>query len=249
MIPEWQSRTELLLGREALKLLKASHVLVIGLGGVGAYAAEMLCRAGVGILTIVDGDKVQPSNRNRQLIALNSNVGKDKVDLMSERLLDINPDIEIISVNEFLYNEKMDHLLEKRYDYVVDAIDTLSPKVFLIQKTLCKEYPLISSMGSGGKLDPMQVKVSDISDSHTCKLAYKIRKQLHKNGIRKGFKVVYSPEQVSKDSIQLIDGERNKKSTIGTISYMPPLFGCIMASVVIRDLIGTEKMIKHTSIT
>jgi tRNA threonylcarbamoyladenosine dehydratase len=238
MIPEWQSRTKLLLGIEALEILKSSHVLVVGLGGVGAYAAEMLCRAGIGKLTIADGDKVQTSNRNRQLIALHSTTGKDKADLMAERLLEINPELKINAINEFLQVEDMDRLLVEKYNYVVDAIDTLSPKVALIHKTLLKGYPIVSSMGSGGKLDPLQVKVSDISESHTCKLAYKIRKQLHQMGVRNGFKVVFSPEVVSKDSVQIIHGERHKRSTVGTISYMPPVFGCVMASVVIRDLIS-----------
>ena len=238
MIPEWQSRTKLLLGSEALKVLKSSHVLVAGLGGVGAYAAEMLCRAGIGKLTIADGDKVQASNRNRQLIALHSTTGKEKAELMKERLLDINPELQVIAINEFLQVENTERILEETYDYVVDAIDTLSPKVNLIHKTLLKGYPVISSMGSGGKLDPLLVQVCDISGSHTCKLAYNIRKQLHRLGVRKGFKVVFSPEVVSKDSVQLISGERNKRSTVGTVSYMPPVFGCLMASVVIRDLIS-----------
>ena len=241
MIPEWQSRTKLLLGSEALKVLKHSHVLVAGLGGVGAYAAEMLCRAGIGKLTIADGDKVQASNRNRQLIALQSTIAKVKADLMKERLLDINPKLEVFAINEFLQADNLDRLLQEKYDYVVDAIDTLSPKVHLIHKTLLKGYPVVSSMGSGGKLDPLQIQICDIDESHTCKLAYNIRKQLHRLGVRQGFKVVFSPEVVSKDSVQLISGERNKRSTVGTVSYMPPVFGCLMASVVIRELISESK--------
>jgi len=237
MNPDWQSRTELLLGEKALDMLRHSHVLVAGLGGVGAYVTEMLCRAGIGKLTIADGDKIQPSNRNRQLLALSSNTGEYKVTIMAHRLRDINPDAVIITVSEFLHDEKVDELLKEKYDYVVDAIDTLSPKVFLIRKTLEKGYPIISSMGSGGKIDPLKVTVCDIAESHTCRLAYSIRKQLHKLGIKEGVKVVFSPEHVSKSSVQLVEGERNKKSTVGTISYMPPVFGCIIASVVIRDLI------------
>ena len=238
MTPEWQSRTELLLGKDALSILKNSHVLIVGLGGVGAYTAEMLCRAGVGKLTIADGDKVQHSNRNRQLIALHSNTGEDKAKLMADRLLEINPDIDVSWLNEFLASEKLDKVLDEKYDYVVDAIDTLDPKVTLIQKSLARGYPIVSSMGSGGKMDPMRVQVTDISESHSCKLAFKVRKELHRREIREGFKVVFSPETVSKDTILLVQGERNKKSTVGTISYMPPVFGCIMASVVIRDLVN-----------
>jgi tRNA A37 threonylcarbamoyladenosine dehydratase len=224
-IPAWQERTALLLGSEALIKLASAHVLVVGLGGVGAYAAEMLCRAGVGSLTIVDGDKVQASNRNRQLIAVQSTEGMYKTDLVEARLLDINPEIQITKITEFVRDEKVDKMLETAYDYVIDAIDTLSPKVFLITKTLGKGYPLVSSMGSGGKLDPGLVEIKDISKSYNCKLAYSLRKQLHRLGIRKGFKVVFSSEQVNKSAVQLIENEQNKKSTVGTISYMPPVFG------------------------
>jgi tRNA A37 threonylcarbamoyladenosine dehydratase len=236
--PDWQSRTELLLGKEALLKLKNSHVLVLGLGGVGAYTTELLCRAGVGRLTIADGDKVQPSNLNRQLIAMKSTIGNEKAEVMAQRLRDINPAVEVRIINEFLHQEKIDTLLETPFNYVVDAIDTLSPKVFLIVKTLGKGYPIVSSMGAGGKLDPSQVMVSDISKSYNCRLAHSLRKQLHRYGIHEGFKVVFSPETVSRNSVKLIDNEQNKRSTVGTISYMPPLFGCLMASEVIRDLIS-----------
>ena len=238
MPPNWQSRTELLLGTEALQKLSLAHVLVTGLGGVGAYAAEMLCRAGIGSLTIADKDTIQASNRNRQLLALKSNEGKDKVQVLGERLLDINPDLRLTIINDLLRDHKIEKVLQTRFDFVMDAIDTLAPKVTLISMSLAKGYPLVSSMGSGGKLDPMQVRVSDISESYNCRLAYYIRKQLHKQGIRNGFKVVFSPEEVSKSSVKLITDERFKKSTVGTISYMPPVFGCIMASVVIREIIG-----------
>lgn len=236
-IPDWQSRTELLLGKEALMKLRNSHVMVIGLGGVGAYAAEMLGRAGIGKLTIADGDKVQRSNINRQLIAMESTLGDEKAEVMANRLREINPEIELTVINNFLRDKLMFDVLETPCDYVVDAIDTLSPKVFLIAKTLAKGYPIVSSMGSGGKLDPSLIKVCDISESYNCRLAYSLRKQLHKLGIREGFKVVFSPESVSKDSVKIVEAEQNKKSTVGTISYMPPIFGCFMASVVIRDLL------------
>jgi len=235
--PDWQDRTQLLTGTKALTKLHAAHVLVAGLGGVGAYAAEMLCRAGIGHLTIADYDKVQSSNRNRQLIAMKSTEGKNKVELMAERLLDINPRLKLTPAHTFLNEESLDDLLETPFDYVADAIDTLNPKVDLISKTLGRSYPLVSSMGSGGKYDPEQVKVVDISESFNCRLAYFIRKQLHKKNIRTGFKVVFSPEPVSKKAVKLVSGENNKKSTVGTISYMPAIFGCFMASVIIRDLI------------
>lgn len=230
----WNSRTELLIGEEKMALLRNKHVLVAGLGGVGAYAAEMLCRAGIGKLTIVDGDVVAPSNRNRQLLALKSNEGKSKAELMAQRLKDINPDIELIVVDEYLKNERIDAILDYPYDYVVDAIDTLSPKVFFIIEAIKNKLKLVSSMGAGGKFDPAMVKAVDISETHGCKLAFYIRKRLQKFGIRAGFTAVFSPEPIEKERVIRVEGEQNKKSTVGTISYMPAVFGCFCASVVIR---------------
>ncbi|NTW25389.1 MAG: tRNA threonylcarbamoyladenosine dehydratase, partial [Lentimicrobium sp.] len=223
---DWQARTRLLTGNDRLEKLQKAHVLVIGLGGVGAYAAENLVRAGIGNLTIVDGDKSHATNRNRQLPALISTNGRLKTDIMSERLLDINPLLNLTTITEYIKDERAVEILEKGYDYVVDAIDTLSPKVYIIYHTLRLGLPLISSMGAGGKLDPMQVKIADISETNNCKLAYYMRKRLHKLGVWEGFKAVYSPEEVSRDVIQLQEGEINKKSTVGTISYMPAIFGC-----------------------
>jgi tRNA A37 threonylcarbamoyladenosine dehydratase len=236
----WQSRTELLLGKDKVAKLTASNVLVVGLGGVGAYAAEMICRAGVGTMTIVDGDTVNESNINRQLPALNSTIGKYKTELMAERMLDINPELELVMINEFIRDERMIEVLDRGYDYVVDAIDTLSPKVFLIYHSLQKGIPLVSSMGSGGKVDPTSIKIGDISGTHNCKLARMLRKRLHKLGISEGFTAVFSPEEVPEDSIEPAEGEENKASNVGTISYMPAAFGCACASVVIRALAGTE---------
>lgn len=234
---DWLSRTRLLLDNEQIDKLKNAHVLVVGLGGVGAYAAELICRAGVGKMTIVDGDAVHPSNRNRQLLALTSTNGQSKAMLMKERLMDINPEAEIHAINEFIRDDQMIELLETPFDYVVDAIDTLSPKLYLIFHSVKKNLPIVSSMGSGGKLDPTGVRIDDISKSYNCKLAYVLRKRLRKLGISKGIKVVYSIEQVSKDSVIPCEDEMNKKSIVGTISFMPPLFGCFIASVVINDLV------------
>ncbi len=233
---EWQDRTALLGGPEFMEKLASAHVLIAGLGGVGGYVAETLCRAGVGELTIVDNDTVHSTNRNRQLIALSSTEGQYKTDLFRTRLLDINPDLKLHTVQEFIQEDRIDEILETVFDYVADAIDTLSPKVSLIAKTLNKSYPLISSMGSGGKFDPLQVTVSDISETHNCRLAYYIRKQLHRLGIRSGFRVVYSAETVEKSAVRTVEGEKNKRSVVGTISYMPPVFGMVMASVIIREL-------------
>lgn len=233
----WQARTQLLIGEEAIARLSNAHVLVAGLGGVGAYAAEQLVRAGVGQLTVVDGDKVNPTNRNRQLPALISTTGRPKTEVMAERLLDINPDLKLTVIQEYIKDQRMIEILETGYDYVVDAIDTLSPKVYLIYHTMRLGMPLISSMGAGGKFDPSQVKVVDISQTNNCKLAYYMRKRLHKLGIWSGFKAVFSPEEVSRQSVELSEGEINKKSTVGTISYMPAIFGCFCAAGVLEDLL------------
>jgi tRNA A37 threonylcarbamoyladenosine dehydratase len=236
-VNSWKARTQLLIGEEAIARLSNAHVLVAGLGGVGAYAAEQLVRAGVGQLTVVDGDKVNPTNRNRQLPALISTTGRPKTEVMAERLLDINPDLKLTVIQEYIKDQRMIDILETGYNYVVDAIDTLSPKVYLIYHTMRLGMPLISSMGAGGKFDPSQVKIVDISQTNNCKLAYYMRKRLHKLGIWSGFKAVFSPEEVSRQSVELSEGEINKKSTVGTISYMPAIFGCFCAAGVLEDLL------------
>lgn len=235
---EWLSRTALLVGNEGLEKLQQAHVLVAGLGGVGAYAAEQLCRAGVGEMTIIDGDTVEATNKNRQLPALDSTIGCQKAELMAARFRDINPQLKLHVINDFIRDEGMIEVLDRAaYDYVVDAIDTLAPKIFLIYHSLHKGLPVVSSMGSGGKLDPSAIRVSDISESYNCTLARMLRKRLHKLGVYKGVKVVFSSEVTDPKAVVLAESQ-NKKSNVGTISYMPPLFGCFMASVVIRDLIG-----------
>jgi tRNA A37 threonylcarbamoyladenosine dehydratase len=233
---DWLTRTELILGEEGLIKLKAANVLVVGLGGVGAYAAEMICRAGIGTMTIVDGDVIHPTNRNRQLPALKSTEGLSKAEVMGQRLKDINPDINLTVVNEYLKDERMVEVLESGFDYVVDAIDTLSPKIFLIYHSLLKKFPVVSSMGAGGKFDPTRISISDISETTNCNLARILRKRLHRLGIREGFSAVYSPEVVDKSKIIATNGEQNKASIVGTISYMPAAFGIACASVVIRDI-------------
>lgn len=234
----WTERTELLLGEEKLNILRQAHILVVGLGGVGAYAAEMLARAGVGHMTIADADVVGESNINRQLLALNSTIGRNKSDVMAERLRDINPEIRLHVVTEYIRDEKTYELLDAaHYDYVVDCIDTLSPKVNLIAAALERHIPVVSSMGAGAKTDPTLIEVKDIGKSHHCPLAHMLRKRLHKLGIRSGFYAVFSPEPV-REGAMIIAEETNKKSNVGTISYIPATFGCVCASVVIRDLIG-----------
>jgi len=238
---DWLTRTELLIGEEGLTKLRSSRVLVVGLGGVGAFAAEMICRAGVGNMTIVDGDIVNPSNRNRQLPALKSTEGIAKAEIMASRLRDINPEINLTAINEYIKDERMVEILEKGYDYVVDAIDTLSPKIFLIYHSMQMKLRLVSSMGAGGKFDPTKISISDISETTDCTLARILRKKLHRLGVREGFTAVYSPESIDKSKVVPTNGEQNKASVVGTISYMPASFGLCCASVVIRDLVGLAR--------
>lgn len=231
-------RTELLLGEDNMRRIAEAHVLVVGLGGVGAYAAEMICRAGVGRMTIADADEVSASNINRQLVALHSTVGRSKAEVLSERLRDINPEVELTVVSRYIRDELTYELLDSaRFDYVVDAIDTLSPKAALIKGALDRGYPLVSSMGAGAKTDPSLMEIRDIAASHHCPLAHMLRKRLHKMGIRTGFWAVFSPEPLREGSMILCE-ETNKKSNVGTVSYLPAVFGCGCASVVVRGLIG-----------
>lgn len=234
----WLERTELLLGSEKLAILRRAHVLVVGLGGVGAYAAEMIARAGVGRMTIADADAVAPSNINRQLVALHSTVGQQKADVLAARLRDINPELKLTVINRYIRDEETYALLDAApYDYVVDAIDTLSPKLALVLAALERGMRLVSSMGAGAKTDPTKLEIADISKTHHCPLAHMLRKRLHKAGVRRGFRAVFSPEPMREGAMILCE-EQNKKSNVGTISYIPALFGIGCASVVIRDLIG-----------
>jgi len=230
----------MLIGPEGLKKLQKSKVLVVGLGGVGAYAAEMICRSGIGSMTIVDGDQIHISNMNRQFLALKSSIGKPKAVLMGERLRDINTELNLTVIGEYIKDDRMVEILDYGYDYVVDAIDTLSPKIYLLVHSLNRKYQVVSSMGSGGKFDPLQIRISDFSETIGCTLARILRKRLHKLGIREGFKAVWSPETIDKEKIIPVAGEANKASIVGTISYMPAAFGIACASVVIRDLSGAK---------
>ncbi|MCO4780699.1 MAG: tRNA threonylcarbamoyladenosine dehydratase [Candidatus Cloacimonetes bacterium] len=234
----WLERAELLLGSEQLEVLNQSHVMVIGLGGVGGFAAESICRAGVGKMTIVDGDTVDLSNKNRQLIALDSTEGQNKAHALANRLKDINPDLKINIVDEYLDITNMRDLLNREYDFLIEAIDTVAPKFHVIKQSYENRRPFVSAMGAGGKLDPTKIEIADISKTYGCKLAKNIRKKLSKARIKKGVTVVYSPEIIDIEKVYVKEGMRNKKSVIGTISYLPPLFGGYCASVAIRTLIG-----------
>lgn len=241
MSDNWLERSTLLLGNEKLEYLKSLTIAVVGLGGVGAYAAEMLARAGVGSMIILDADNINPSNKNRQLLALESTMGQPKAQLMYNRLMDINPSLKITVIKEFLTQENVDEILSHRpIDYIVDAIDTLSPKIALIQFALRNSIKIVSSMGAGAKTDATKIKIKDISKSFNCPLAYMLRKRLRKVGISKGFNVVFSEELPNEDAIIAVE-EQNKKSMVGTISYLPPVFGCICAQAVLEDLLGLNK--------
>ncbi len=237
----WLSRTQLLIGKDGIEKLQNAHVLVVGLGGVGSFAAEFICRAGVGEMTIVDGDVVDPTNRNRQLPALATNHGVSKADIMEERLLAINPELKLHVIKEFLSPDRCKEILETGYSYVMDCIDSLSPKLLLLTTAYQKGVEVVSSMGAGGKMDPTQIKVADLFQTHVCKLAKYVRKRIQRLGVKPGkILAVFSLEDMDKDSLLLTDGSNFKKSAYGTISYLPAVFGGVMASVVIRKIIGLE---------
>ena len=265
----WSDRTELLLGHDKMERLRGAHVLVVGVGGVGAYAAEMLCRAGVGELTLVDADTVNITNINRQLPATHSTLGRPKVEVLAERFRDINPEIkvnawpvyvatlsspdrgedpigedsnntqqEIITVEALLsqFTESSSHGGSERGLFIVDAIDTIAPKCALISEALRRGIPIVSSMGAGAKSDITQIRFADLWDTYHCGLAKAVRTRLKKERLRRSLPVVFSTEQADRRAIMTIEGEQNKKSTTGTISYMPAVFGCYLAEYVIRQL-------------
>lgn len=233
----WQQRTELLLGREKTERLRRAHVLVVGLGGVGAYAAEMLCRAGIGHMTIVDADTVQPTNINRQLPALHSTLGQYKADVLATRFRDINPDIRLDVLPVYLKDEAITELLDsERFDFVVDAIDTVAPKCYLIYNALKRGLKIVSSMGAGAKSDITQVRFADLWETYHCGLSKAVRKRLQKMVMKRKLPVVFSTEQADTNAVVLVDDEQNKKSTTGTVSYMPAVFGCYLAEYVIKRI-------------
>lgn len=237
MSNDWKQRTRLLLGEEKMQRMADAHVLVVGLGGVGAYAAEMICRAGVGRMTIVDADTVQPSNINRQLPALHSTIGEKKAEVLAQRYRQINPDLQLTIVPVFLKDDNIPELLDAaQYDFIVDAIDTLSPKCFLIYHALQRRIKIVSSMGAGAKSDITQVRFADIWDTYHCGLSKAVRKRLQKMGVKRKLPVVFSTEQADPKAVLLTEDEMNKKSTCGTVSYMPAVFGCYLAEYVIKRL-------------
>ncbi len=235
----WLNRTELLIGQTALKKLADSHVMILGLGGVGSFAAEFVVRSGVGEITIIDGDVVEPTNRNRQLVALATNHGLFKADILQKRLKEINPELIVNVVKTFITPETVAEYLHDKIDYIIDAIDSITPKITFMVAAFHQNIPLVSSMGAGGKMDPTNIFIDDISKTYNCVFAQQIRKMLHVNHqIKRGIECVFSPELPKKESLILTDGSNYKKSAYGTISYMPAIFGAVAASVAIRKLIA-----------
>ncbi|MBK9737746.1 MAG: tRNA threonylcarbamoyladenosine dehydratase [Saprospiraceae bacterium] len=241
-IPPWLERTELLIGKDSIIKLQNSNLLLVGLGGVGSFAGEFLVRAGVGNITIIDGDLVDGTNINRQLQALHSTIGQSKVNLLKDRFLDINPAISITTYEKFMEPEDMEHLItSNNFDFVLDCIDSMTPKLMLLAMAKKTKSKIISSMGAGGKLDPSKIKIGDISTTKECKFAQSLRKRLKKEGIKRGIISVFSDEIQQKTALKLTDGKNYKKSFYGTISYMPALFGLTMASEVVRRVADLKK--------
>ena len=219
-----------------MRRLQDGHAVIVGVGGVGAFAAEMLVRAGLGHLVLVDNDQVGETNLNRQLPALRSTLGRGKCAVLRERLLDINPELDIRLVEDSIHEDNVAALLDPvPADVVIDAIDTLSPKIALIQYCLARGLRLVSSMGAGAKLDATAVRIDDISRTRECPLAHALRKRLHRLGIHTGFRAVYSLEKPRRESV-VLEESRNKKSQVGTVSYLPAVFGCACAQAALQEL-------------
>ncbi len=234
----WLERTELIMSVEKMEKLQNAHVLIVGLGGIGSFAAEFIARSGVGTMTIIDGDVFDPTNKNRQLTALDSTIGRNKAVVLGERLLDINPELKLNIVEEFVLPERVWTLLaEYKPDYVMDCIDSVTPKIEWIVACKRLKVKIISHFGAGGKTDPSQVLVASLENSYNCKLAAHVKKRLRRRGIGfKSVRAVFSSEIQQKSSLKMTNGANFKRSFYGTVSYMPALFGLIGAADVIRYL-------------
>lgn len=241
-IKEEFSRTAYIYGEDAIDKLKKSRVAVFGVGGVGGYICEALCRAGVGSIDIFDRDSVSVSNINRQIIALHSTVGRAKVDVMKERMLDINPDCNITAHNVFYLSENADEFDLSNYDYIADAVDTVAAKLEIAERAYKLEVPVISAMGAGNKTDPTRFEVADIADTTVCPLARVMRRELKARGI-KNYKVVYSKEEPIKSGV--VDSESGK-AIPGSLSFVPSVVGLIMAGEIVNDLVENNNMFIKT---
>lgn len=238
MQKNWLERTELLIKENGIEKLQNANLLIVGLGGVGSFAAEFLARSGVGKMTIVDGDTVDITNINRQLPALHSTIGKSKVEVVADRLLDINPKLELVKINEFLSPEKMEEVIDsQKFNYILDCIDSVTPKVTLLLMAKRRKIKVVSCMGAGGKINPAKVMVRDISKTYNCFLAKQVRKRLKKEKVDKGIRCVFSNEIQKEESLEMTDGANYKRSYYGTISYIPAIFGLYAAAEVINFLI------------
>lgn len=237
----WLERTELLIKKEGIETLKKAHILIVGLGGVGSFAAEFIARAGVQKLTLVDGDVFDVTNINRQLTALQSTIGKSKAVTLAARLKDINPEIEITIVEEFLTPESAFEIVTNEFDFVMDCIDSITPKLNLMIAAKRKKVKIISSMGAGGKMDVSKIKIKEINQTNNCTMARVLRKRLKKEQIHKGIKVVFSEEMQQAESLQLVTNSKYKRSFYGTISFMPAAFGLHAAAYVINYLLKKTK--------
>ena len=236
-VPLWE-RTRIIIGEQGIERLRGSHVLLAGLGGVGSFAAEALARVGVGRLTLADCDVVAPSNLNRQLVALKSTLGRKKVEVMAARIADINPHCRLTQIDSFLQAEEMPVLLERPFDYVVDAIDSLNSKVSLIATALERGIPVAASMGAGGRMDPTRLVVGDLMDSEVCPLARVVRRRLRRRGVGRGVLAVWSTETPCAPLPPEAVGQGRPRAINGTVSYLPALFGMTLAGSVIQRLLS-----------
>lgn len=234
----WLERTELIVGEKALENLQNAHVLIVGLGGIGSFAGEFIARAGVGKMTIIDGDAFDPTNKNRQLTALDSTIGRNKAVVLAERIKDINPEIDLTIIEEFVLPERVWEILkDSKPDYVMDCIDSVTPKLEWLIACIALKVKIISAMGAGGKMDASRVEVVSLTKTHNCKLASHLKKRLKRKNVEfKKVKAVFSSELQQKASLKMTDGKNYKRSFYGTVSYMPALFGLRAAAEVIDYL-------------
>ncbi len=236
------SRTELLLGDEGMEKLKNARVAVFGVGGVGGYAVEALARSGVGALDLIDDDAVAPSNLNRQIIALQSTVGKPKVEVAAARIADINPDCIVRTYRTFYTPDTAGRFDFSLYDYVIDAIDTVTGKIALVMQAQAAGTPIISSMGAGNKLDPSAFEVADIYKTSVCPLARVMRRELKKRGVKR-LKVVYSREEALTPEGEIEqDAVHKKRATPGSVAFVPAVAGLILAGEVVKDIVNNPKI-------
>ncbi len=235
--PIWE-RTRIVIGDSGVERLRGARVLLAGLGGVGSYAAEALARAGIGHLALADFDQVAASNLNRQLVALGSTLGREKLDVMGERVRDINPDCRLTRLDQFLAADQMARVLEPGFDFVIDAIDSLNSKVALIFTAIELGIPVASSMGAGGRTDPSRIRVGDLMDSQVCPLARVVRQRLRRRGLGRGVLAVWSEETPCAPLPPEPAGIGRARAVNGTVSYLPALFGMTLAGAVVHRLLG-----------